>query len=279
MKDKFNLRMYNQKNKITDSLRVFTFLSFKKMIQDLMEDTYGFDFDSRKAYAYFKSECHRQFKNRYGLSLSRVNREHRTLANYYLHRENLDTFFAISQNTLSKEEIFLTKKLYNFDDKFVEWCKILPLTVDTKDFDTNHALKINSHIHNSSLFQIVNETHVKDWQATSLFFSEKTFRAMAHMQPFLIFGQPGCNTALENLGFKLFKEDFNYDFDSIQNTKKRYLKIIDTVREVIRQLSSMSRDEQIEWRFSRREILEHNFNLVMDIQYFKKNFIELIQEL
>lgn len=279
MKDQLNLQAYNQKNNISRSIKVFPFLSFKKMIQDLIEDNYGFDFDSGKAYDYFKTACYQHFVDKFGLSLSRVNREHRTLANYYLHKKKLDSVFNISQDSISKEELIYTKKLYKLNDEFDKWCERLPLVIDTKDFDTNHALNINSHLHNSTLFQIINETHVKDWQATSMFFSEKTFRAIAHMQPFLIFGQPGCNTALEKLGFRLFREDFDYEFDSIQDTKQRYSAILDTVKDIVNKLSNMSRTEQIEWRFSRREILEHNYNLVMDINYFKTDFEQLIEKL
>lgn len=279
MKDLHNLETYKRQRKLKRSIKVFPFLSFKKMIQDLTEDTYGFDFDCDTAFDHFRSECERQYSSKFGLSLSRVNRQHRTLANYLLSRNKLELYFKVSQAQLENTEIEDTKNLYHLNDDFEDWCGSLPKTIDTLDFKTNHALTLNSHLHNSTLFQIINETHAKDWQGTSLFYSEKTFRSMAHMQPFVIFGQPGCNTALENLGFRLFHEDFDYGFDHIQNTKSRYEAILNTCSDLIQQLSNMSRQEQINWRFSREEILKHNYRLVMDIDYFKTDFENLIEKL
>jgi len=279
MKDLVNLDNYNRQNKIEESIKVFSFLSFKKMMQDMVEDEYGIDFDSDKAFAYFYEECKKQYRNIPGLSLSRVNREHRILAHFLLYKNKIDTHFKISQAELSNEEIIHTKKHFKLDENFNKWCRSLPKTIDTRDFETNHALNLNSHLHNSTIFQIVNETHVKDWQGNSSFFSEKTFRSMAHMQPFIIFGQPGCNKKLEQLGFKLFREDFDYSFDDIQDTKKRYLAIIDTVTNCVNKLSKMNREEQIKWRFSKKDILKHNFEVVMDINYFKQDFEKLIKTL
>jgi len=279
MKDSINLNNYNQKNNITKSIKVFPFLSFKKMMQDMVEDEYEFDFDSVKAFDYFYKECTRQYSGRPGLSLSRVNREHRTLAQFLLHKTKIDRYFKISQAVLSKEEIIHTKKHFRLDEDFDKWCNALPKTIDTEDFETNHALSLNSHLHNSTIFQIVNETHVKDWKATSMFFSEKTFRSIAHMQPFVIFGQPGCNKTLERLGFRLFHDVFDYDFDEIQNTEKRYRAILDTCSNLLTKLEKMNKHEQVDWRFSQAEVLKHNFSLLMDIDYFKEDFTKLIKTL
>ena len=279
MKDSINLDNYNREKKIQNSIKVFPFLSFKKMMQDMVEDEYGFDFDSDKAFDYFYKECKRQYSGIPGLSLSRVNREHRTLAQFLLYQNNIDKHFKISQAELSNEEIIHTKKHFGLDENFNKWCNRLPKTVDTEDFETNHALSLNSHLHNSTIFQIVNETHVKDWKGTSMFFSEKTFRSIAHMQPFVIFGQPGCNRTLERLGFKLFHDVFDYGFDEIQNTEKRYAALLDTVRNLTSKLSQMNKVEQIEWRFSKENILKHNFDLLMNINYFRKDFERLIEKL
>lgn len=279
MKDHENLKIYNTRKNVKNSLKIFTFLSFKKMIQDLIEDNYGFDFESDRAFDYFYKKCQEQYKGIFGLSLSRVNREHRTLAHFMIHQKGLSSFFNISQDALSSEDIKHTKKHFNLNDDFNEWAKQLPLTVDTNDFKTNHALTLNSHLHNSTLFQIVNETHVKDWNNSSLFFSEKTFRSIAHMQPFLIFGQPGCNHILESFGFKLFRDEFDYTFDKIKDTKKRYESLLNTCNNLCNKLKKMTLQEQIDWRFSQRDILKHNYNLVMDIKYYEKDFIQLIEHL
>lgn len=279
MKDSVNLERYNRDNNIQYSIKAFPFLSFKKMMQDMVEDTYGFGFDKDTALEYFYRECKRQYSGTPGLSLSRVNREQRTLAHFLLYKKQIENNFKISQDKLSEQEANYTKNHFQLESQFDEWCKTLPRVIDTDDFDTNYALTLNSHLHNSTLFQIVNETHVKDWHGTSMFFSEKTFRSIAHMQPFVIFGQPGCNRELEKLGFRLFYDDFDYGFDNIQNTKSRYETIIDTCYDLITRLSNLPRRKQIDWRFSREEILKHNYDLLMDIDYYKTDFEKLISTL
>ena len=280
MLDNDNIIQYNESHSIKKSIKVLCFLSFKKMIADLVENTYGLNFDSNTAIEYFRKKTQHSFNGLYGLSLSRVNREHRIFANYTLCKENLQHKFAISQDKISEQEGADVRKLFHIDKiDFDNWQTKLPLTVDTADFETNHALTLNSHLHNSTLFQIVNETHVKTWNNTSLFYSEKTFRSIAHMQPFIIFGQPGCNLALEKYGFKLYHDLFDYSFDSIQDTKQRYMSIIQSVQHTINKLDKMSREEQIAWKFSQETILKHNFDCLMNVDLEKKKFKRLIKSL
>ena len=280
MSDRQNIEQYNKKKRITNSIKVFTFLNFKKMIADLVEDYFGFYFNSDSALDYFQKQTVSKFVDKHGLSLSRVNRDHRILANYLLYQSNASSKFHISQNSVSGKESELILKKYQLNpDSFNKWRASLPLTIDTKDFETNHALSLNSHLHTSTLFQIVNETHVNDWNGTSLFYSEKTFRSMAHMQPFLIFGQPNCNSRLEDFGFKLYHNMFDYSFDSIKDTKKRYQAILDTIKHAINRLDKMSRKQQIEWKFSQESVLKHNFECLMDPDFEKKNFRRLIESL
>ena len=278
MKDEKNIKLYNKKNKIKNSIRVFSFLSFRKMILDMVEDTYGLDFDSDKAFEYYKKSVKNSYSEKYGLSLSRVNREHRIMANFLLFENGLSEKFHISQDKVDNQLAKYTEELYHLDKTaFEKWLDCLPLTIDTSDFDTNHALKLNSHLHNSTLFQIVNETHVKDWNRESLFYSEKTFRSIAHMQPFVIFGQAGCNEKLEEYGFKLFRDQFDYSFDSVEDPKKRYLKLLETISNTSKDLDNMNKDEQIEWRFSQEKVLKHNFDCLMNIDFEKEKFIKFVE--
>lgn len=279
LKDKHNLKIYNELHGIKNSIKVFPYCNFKFAIQNLIEDAYGFNFSSDKAYDYFYLQCQDKFINSYGLSLSRVNRPHRSLAHYLLYEFKLDKFFDISQDSLTINEVCNLQKKFNLNKGILEWRETLPKTIDTDDFATNYAIFVNSHLHNSTLFQIVNETEVDDKNGSSLFFSEKTFRAMAHMQPFIVFGQPNCNWYLKKLGFMLFEDDFDYSFDNISDVKERYIAICHTVKSCIDRLSKMSRQEQIDWRFSREKILKHNFELVMNTDFYKKDFKRLIKSL
>lgn len=279
MQDKENLKKYNQKNNIKHSIKVFCFLSFKKMMQDMVEDDYGLNMDTEKAFRKFKRQCEQYYAGIPGLSLSRINRKHRILANFLIWKNKLDLHFMISQNILDHQEQHVTKKNFNLGKDFNRWCKHLPKVVDTADFETNHALKLSPRLHSSTLFQIVNETHADNFNSTSLFYSEKTFRSIGHMQPFVIFGQQHCNKKLEEFGFRLFHTEFDYSFDSIYDTKERYKKILNTVTDLVKYLDSLTLQEQINWRFSQHQALKHNYELLMDINYFKTDFEKLIGEL
>jgi hypothetical protein len=124
---------------------------------------------------------------------------------------------------------------YELDfDEFNRWSKTLPKIIDTTDFITNHANNINAHIYSNTLFEIVNETLVNDYHGTSLFYSEKTFKPMTCFTPFIIFGQKHCNQKLEDFGFKLYTDVFDYKFDNINDTKQRYIAIIETVKPIIK---------------------------------------------
>lgn len=280
-KDEENLKIYNKKHSIhKHSIKIFCFFSFKKMMLDMIEDHYGEDINAKKMLKKMKHKTNILYDKKPGLSLSRVNRAHRILAQYLLYQYNLAGQFVISQDAINKHEVEQVLHKYNVNKKnLYEWTTQLPIVADTTDFKTNHALFLNSELHSCTLFQIVNETHVDDQDRTSLFLSEKTFRSIAYMQPFLIYGQPGCNKLLEDNGFKLYHDLFDYSFDKIRDTKKRYLAILETIEHALEHLNNLNRDKQIEWKFSMEDTLKHNFSLLMDEDYDKKNFKKLIGEL
>ena len=277
LKDEENIISYNQSEGIEESINVFSFLSFRKAVRDLYEDSINRGPEKNLTRCIKKTK--RFYKN-YFLSLSRAIRPHRTMAQYLLYENNLDKYAILSHDKLSKCDSYRTCQNYNLDQKkFVGWANKLPLIADTEDFETNHALRLHEDLYHSSLFHIVNETHVDDFNKRSLFYSEKTFRPMIHLQPFLIFGQPYCNQKLQDYGFKIYDDYFDYSFDEEPDTKKRYLKIIEAVKKTVNHLDSLNKFQQIDWRFKNQEKLLHNFNLVMGYNLEKEKFNNLITQL
>ena len=276
MKDEKNIRKYNVQHNIKKSITVFPFLSFRKMIKDLIEIEYGKK-DGGQHIQERINKTKELFKDRFVLSLSRVNRPYRSLGTYLLATSPIAEYASISHNKLSNGEI--RSLVYDFDlwdESVKDWAGQLPMVIDTGDFQTNHALSVNSHLHDSTLFQIVNETHVDNFDDTSLFFSEKTFRSMVHFQPFLIYGQRYCNTRLKELGFQIFDNLFDYSFDSVKDNKKRYLALLESASSAVYKLETMTKEEQIAWKFSCRKKLMHNFNLVMGDKFESEKFKDLV---
>ncbi len=217
------------------------------------------------------------FKNRYKKnnivsSLSRINRIHRTFANYVLSKSSIKDYTMMSQNAITNEDkVELREKLFStfgstrdvLDTKIDEWSKTLPLTIDRNDFQlnwvhtANNKNTINAHISNSVLFQIINETSI---DRNSIFFSEKTANSIAAFQPFIIYGNRHINQTMKKYGFELYDEIFDYSFDSIEDPFKRYAAIIDMIVPIVTSLSKKSFDNQINFRVSLKEKLIHNYN-------------------
>lgn len=104
-----------------------------------------------------------------------------------------------------------------------------------------------------SLFDVVTET---SWEVR--FLSEKTFRPILYKKPFLIFGANGLNKKLEELGFKLFHNLFDYSFDDINSMIVKSEKIID-------QIIYYKNYDYEEIRKDCKNIIEHNYNKLLEI--------------
>jgi len=76
----------------------------------------------------------------------------------------------------------------------------------------------------SSLFSVVSESSVEH-----IFITEKTAIPLLLGQPFLIQGAVGFHNYLKILGFELYDEIFNYDFDSEPDHQKRTLMMLDNL--------------------------------------------------
>jgi hypothetical protein len=120
---------------------------------------------------------------------------------------------------------------------------------------------------------------MENYNNTALFLSEKTFRPISQLQPFVIYGQQGSNMLLKELGYQLYDEWFDLEFDSEPDNILRYKKLLLTVIDTCSKLDSMSRDQQIEWRFKNSKLLLHNYQTMCEQKYSRiklKHFFENI---
>lgn len=67
----------------------------------------------------------------------------------------------------------------------------------------------NIDVWNQSFLNIVSETR-QDFTSEYLFVSEKIFKPMIGLRPFICFGHPKTTEFLNSLGFETFDEEFNY---------------------------------------------------------------------
>ena len=278
LRDAEYIQKYNRKNRIKNSIKVLELLSFQRTAYTtlLQERLYKRKpiIVSRK----LKDMSYKNFEDKIFLSLSRVNRDHRVLANFLLYSHNLLNYGLCSHDVIRPDMRLPPQYPVDYVE-YQTFCKTLPYVVDTTDFETNHADKSNTDLYSKTLFEIVNETMSEDYEGTSLFYSEKTFKPIGNFQPFIIFGQPHCNQKLQDYGFKLYHKHFDYEFDNEPDTYKRYMKIIEQLQKLIIKINQMSRDEKLAWKYQSEDILLHNYKRLSETHLEKKSFLNLFEQL
>ena len=282
LKDEENIVLYaNEKNKI--AIRIFCFTSFENVVTmsaNSENKTVSELLENEKLHSY---SC---YSSKYFSSLSRVNRPHRTAATFILCQD------SIHENALISHDIFKDKiqnigswKQYNMisqysDSDVLAWVSKLPMIVDQADFSMNWALDTDfTNIHRQTLFQIVNETLVDDKYNTSLFYSEKTFRPISCFQPFVIFGQPGANYHLKELGYKTYEDWFDLSFDYIKNPIERYHALLNSVKISCNNFRHLSKAEQIAWRYKNEDVLIHNYTTMINSSLTKNKLTLFLKSL
>jgi hypothetical protein len=65
------------------------------------------------------------------------------------------------------------------------------------------------------------------------YISEKTFKGIAHLHPFVILGKPGIIKQLQKWGFKTFSEFWDESYDDVHNNSERMIKVYELVHSLI----------------------------------------------
>jgi hypothetical protein len=205
-------------------------------------------------------ECFKNLK-KIILSLSRRNRFPRVVAHFALWKSQLKEDSIISQDTVNSTATISTdilEKLNLNSNDWQEFKRALPLLADGNNFHINTPFDHLPELHSKTVFSIVNETLISNYKNTSLFFSEKLLKPIINYQPMVIYGQQGINRSIKMLGFKTYEDYFDLSFDDEPDDVLRYKKLLASVENTVKHLRSLSRDEQIAWRFKESELLIYN---------------------
>jgi hypothetical protein len=155
----------------------------------------------------------------------------------------------------------------------------LPLIADKNRFEVNDPFNALPELHSKTAFSIVNETLADNSNNTTLFFSEKFLKPIINFQPMLIYGHQGINKKLSLLGFKSYESYFNLDFDDEPDDIIRYKKLLESAAVAVDMLKTMSRDQQIEWRFNNSKLLKYNYNVFIETHHRKVQILEFEKQL
>jgi dimeric dUTPase (all-alpha-NTP-PPase superfamily) len=151
---------------------------------------------------------------------------------------------------------------------------ILPITYDIEDLVSNNPLEVNFDAHLNSYINICCETFF-DEDNTRLFFSEKIFKSIIALQPFILLGQYNSLHQLRQHGYKTFHPIINEDYDNEVNELKRFNMIINEVK----RLNSMSNSELSEMMIQLLPILTHNASLYQTVSLDETRSHKVIEEI
>jgi len=164
--------------------------------------------------------------------------------------------------------------------QYKRWRKSLPRSIDLQDFGelwTYHDQRSNAR---RACFQIVQETrvdsepHPVDGRDQAVTYSEKTYYPMYYYLPVVIQGAPGVNHRISELGFRTYEDYFgDMSWDWEPNPYLRTALMINSLRDLVKDLSRMNHRERIAWRFRHQHVLEHN-RQVLERDWWNREQIE-----
>jgi len=182
---------------------------------------------------------------------------------YLLHHNLIDGKNLISSNfhkpIIAGEQSTILTNCNKIN--IMEMIKKLPITIDGNwTIDTpeiTDKTTFNHDIYKNSLLSFVTET---TFSYSGLFITEKIFKPIVAGHPFIVLGQPGILSFLQELGYKTNFYGIDSSYDLIKNPRERFYAAHQSLQKWI----SLPRDEKINCIMKSMEIFEHN------IEHFKK---------
>jgi len=109
------------------------------------------------------------------------------------------------------------------------------------------------------------------------YISEKTFKGISHMHPFVVLGKPGILKQLKKWGFKTFSDFWDESYDDIINNSERMIKAYEISKSLVNKTNE-------EWDLMYEKmipILEYNRNhlLSMSEEYIANTYINNLNNL
>tara|TARA_R110000796_G_scaffold22353_3_gene64875 strand:+ start:3664 stop:4788 length:1125 start_codon:yes stop_codon:yes gene_type:complete len=148
--------------------------------------------------------------------------------------------------------------------KIKQYCSETKRIDEKGDSISNQSMHINLSTHLSSFFNLVTETCFYE---SFNHLTEKVFRPVVMLQPFILAGTAGSLAYLKRYGFKTFDNWIDESYDSISNPFKR----IDAVARVVETICSMSKEQQQAMYQEMLPTLQYNrshfYNGMYDIVY------------
>ena len=182
--------------------------------------------------------------------LNHLSKQHRLCfaASIFNAGKHTDGYFSYHQNPLLRgfpEGYFKTINPYHFMGR-------TPFLVDTKngDGEVNYHDTVKKPFFADAYWNFVTESFYVDYCALT----EKTFKPIANLQPFIIVGATGSLKALRDLGYETFNDVIDESYDHIEDPDRRMKLLV----EVALRLIDMTDKQHIRMMTKIKPVLEHN---------------------
>jgi hypothetical protein len=176
-------------------------------------------------------------------------------------------YFSFLYNNKDDYQDMLEK--LDLPNNYVDQIKsMIPYQVDTEHLPTTELHTFFTVTNNKkdlyldSYLHLVTETQFE--QNASPFLSEKTWRPILNLQPFIYLGNHLALNTLIKLGFKTFSPYIDESYDLESDPKKRF----SMIEQEIKKFAEMPIEKIHEWYYSIKDTLIYNQNLL----YSYKNY-------
>lgn len=165
--------------------------------------------------------------------------------------------------TLSASHLMHVHSHYNFTIDDIATCEsLLPLVLDNGNFES-YPMESNpinlKKFYSSSLINIITETF---FFSKIIHVTEKTYKPIASLQPFIIIAAPRSLQHVQDMGFKTFSDFWDESYDTEDDHVIRFNKIFD----LIESISKWSDEKKLEFSHQVKEIVEYNAAHLYNIQ-------------
>lgn len=229
-------------------------------------------------------------KNRTFLCLNRRFRFHRGYFYIQVYRHKLLDHFYFSMDEIDPDQReivnrnFFSSTAYDFlksvgdqtnSSNLVDIeqaTKLLPLTLDTNTF--NYPNINNNDLityFENSLISVVTETNFSD----NVHITEKTFKAIYNLHPFILVSSHHSLKYLRSLGFYTFNNYWDESYDDEPDIHVRMNKIIN----LIRSISQWDNNRRLSFSINIKSYLEYNKKLLLKTDRFINQYVQLFDSL
>lgn len=170
-----------------------------------------------------------------------------------------DSFHAA---TIKNHLIAITdpKKHHKARKALIDLDLFKPHEID-EPLNINQADSINLEHHTTHFLSIVSETWCSE---RTMFFTEKIFKPIYMLQPFILIGTKGMLQELRKLGYRTFSSWWSEEYDNCDT----YVDRIDAIEKILEEISTWDNEKLVEVYKQMEQDLVHNFKVLMSLERY-----------